>query len=272
VAIPYTIKTNNGLSSLRPVSQDMSRIDGRLAATETFDEYYSGNQVALYIGNIWLDDISFVQYQMTQNKRPFWGYKSQQFDTVAKGTQLVSGMFSTNFKHTNWLNMVISAYLDKTKDMSPTSIDEGKLQEYINALRDDPTALEELKIQDPSKLSDNQIAAIDQASDATKMELFKNYFWGPNKTTEVVASDNLPLFDIVVYFGAFDTRNRYLHAETERSLHTMRTISGVSITGHSMQYAPTGEPVQEVFTFLARSVNTPLTRTAQNSDPITLTR
>jgi hypothetical protein len=247
-------------------------MDSRLAATEAFSQYYSGNQVALYIGDTWLDDISFVQYQLTQNKRPFWGYKSQQFDTVAKGTQLVSGMFSVNFKHTNYLNIVVTAYLDKTRAVSPTNIDEGKLQEYINIMHDDPTALAELSIQNPALLTDRQIADIDKTTDSTKMELLKQYFWGEHKAPEIIATDNLPLFDIVVYFGAFDTRNRYMAQETERSLHTMRTITGVSITGHSMQYAPTGEPVQEVFTFIARAVNTPVTRRVLSQEPLTLKR
>lgn len=80
--------------------------------TKVYDlEYFSGAQVNVYIGDVLIDEITGLQVQVQQKKMPVYGYASQLFDKVAKGTVLVQGAFSINFKEAGYLHAVLERYI-----------------------------------------------------------------------------------------------------------------------------------------------------------------
>lgn len=85
-------------------------------------DYFTGPQCKVYFGDIWVDDIVTIQYNIVQNKEPIYGYASQNFDAVAMGTVLGQGQLTIAFKEVGYLN-VIKALLDEQKLNARTARD-----------------------------------------------------------------------------------------------------------------------------------------------------
>jgi len=80
-------------------------------ATQIYDlEYFSGAQMFLYIGDVWVDEITSLQYQHIQEKTPLYGYASQLADDFAPGHVIVQGAFTINFKEQGYLWAVLRRY------------------------------------------------------------------------------------------------------------------------------------------------------------------
>lgn len=73
-------------------------------------EYFSGAQAAIYIGDVWVDEITSISFQVSQSRRPIYGYASQLFDDVAEGVVLVQGQFTINFKEAGYLWLVLNRH------------------------------------------------------------------------------------------------------------------------------------------------------------------
>ena len=87
------------------------------------DQYFSGAQASLFIGDTWVDDIVDINYRVMHNRQPVYGYGSQHFDFVPKGTILVQGEFTINFREPNYLWMILSRYKSFNQK---TAVVEGK--------------------------------------------------------------------------------------------------------------------------------------------------
>lgn len=252
---------------------DQSIQNNTLGLYET--DYYAGNQIMIFLGDLWLEDVTMIQFQLHQNKRPFYGYKSQQWNTVATGTQLVEGVFSINYTHTNYLNMAIAYYLSKNGpsagaqvNSSTGNISVTDVQNYIQQLRNNPTMIQNLS---PSPSGNPVIGST--ATDfanlnfTDKANMLESYLWGASDSKspmadQVISPDNLPGFDIVISFGNYPQDRPGGAPDEVTSSHTTSIINDVRITGRSIQSYVTGEPQQEVYTFIARGVDHPLTKNA----------
>ncbi len=87
--------------------------------TRIFDlEYFSSSQSNIYIGDVLIDEITGLQVSVQQRKQPIWGYASQLFDKVARGTVMVEGNFTINFKESGYLYTVLERYKRLTSGIS----------------------------------------------------------------------------------------------------------------------------------------------------------
>lgn len=69
-------------------------------------DYFSGTDAKVFFGDVWVDDIVTIQYSVNQNKIPIYGYASQLYDAIARGTVIVQGSLTIAFKEMGYLNMV----------------------------------------------------------------------------------------------------------------------------------------------------------------------
>lgn len=69
-------------------------------------DYFSGIDAKVFFGDVWVDDIVTIQYSVTQNKTPIYGYASQLYDAVARGNVIVQGTLTIAFKEMGYLNLV----------------------------------------------------------------------------------------------------------------------------------------------------------------------
>lgn len=75
-----------------------------------YEEYYCGADVRVYIKGkkkIWWDEIATIQYGEATNESPIFGYMSQHFDAVARGTTIVQGQFGVALSDVNKLAQIL---------------------------------------------------------------------------------------------------------------------------------------------------------------------
>jgi hypothetical protein len=74
------------------------------------DDYFSGAQSSIYIGDVWVDDVSSFQFEVTHVKTPIFGYASTYWDALSRGPVIVRGSFTINFKEAGYLWLVLDRY------------------------------------------------------------------------------------------------------------------------------------------------------------------
>jgi hypothetical protein len=92
-------------------------------------EYFSGSQACIYIGDVWVDEITYFEYTTRQTKQPIYGYASQLFDACAAGHVLATGAFAINYKEAGYLWTVLRRWFGMEMD----SISSGSKQDPINS-------------------------------------------------------------------------------------------------------------------------------------------
>jgi hypothetical protein len=231
-------------------------------------EYYSGSQVTIWFGDILIDDILQLNWDRSQNKRPIWGYASQQFDAVAKGIVQIQGSFVINFRQAGYLALLMSAISGLYDSFlgDRTSPDNSAVRQAIGTyLRNGMFG--------PMAATDPSQAIRDLGNDPNFLSLVKSYediIWGggvpgANEAAEaIVASTSLPAdtrqqqeipdgFTIMVSYGntsASDpkTMNDYIQSTTQ-------TLNGVHIMGESKVIGVGGNNIVERYDFIARGTD-----------------
>ena len=217
-------------------------------------DHYSGANVSLYIGDIWVDEVTSIKYQIEQQKRPIYGYASYHWDFVAKGTSMVTGMFTINFKESGYLYYVLKRIQDAGANahLTPTELAEGSTSQ-TNPI--DRNTIERFleKPLDREKYKDiADIASLPDEKFENYAEQFEDTVWGKTgETLDSVTStehrrvDHMDSFDIFIVYGNMDDQT---------SNHTVKRIQKVELVGQSQLVEVSGEPIQEAYTFLARDV------------------
>lgn len=91
-------------------------------------DYFSGIDAKVFFGDVWVDDIVTIQYTVSQNKVPIYGYASQLYDAIARGTVIVNGSLTIAFKEMGYLNMV--QRLIETQQQGAVTALEQTVREY----------------------------------------------------------------------------------------------------------------------------------------------
>jgi hypothetical protein len=81
-------------------------------------DYYAGPDCKIFFGDIWVDDIVSIQYNVSQSKTPIYGYASQTFDAIARGQVLIQGTLTIQFKETGYLNIIQSTLESQRSNVS----------------------------------------------------------------------------------------------------------------------------------------------------------
>jgi len=208
-------------------------------------EYYSGSQVTVFIDDVWIDDAASFQVNIMQNKQAIYGYGSQFYDFVARGKVLVSGNLTINYKDPNYLWIILAnkearlrqAELDKRENLRLT----GKITEASQLPGGDtpgrsPQVAESLvRRLTGAQREDEQFKSIS--------ELFEEEFWGRPEKTPILdpepSSLNHSPFNLhFLYKG--DT------------IGVIEELSDVELLGRAKIVEANGQPIQEVYNFIAR--------------------
>lgn len=240
-------------------------------------EYFSGSQVNLYIGDVLIDECFALEFIHQQRKAPVYGYASQYFDKTMKGVVLVQGSFTVNFKESGYLFTVLKR-MNNLRNQRGTNLispfvssknigkpkyggarSSGDIGVLTRANIERTIAGEESRedlwqyYQDLTSLHaelsgfNNKEGALNKAEDI--FEAFENEIWGQKRfegeprTIDDTAFDD---FTIYVTYGDFNSNDRINH--------TARRIDGVRLLSTQQVIGTDGSPVQETYTFLARNL------------------
>lgn len=249
------------------------------------EEYFSGSQAAIYIGDVWVDEITSLSYAVHQNRTPLYGYASQLWDDVSEGPVLVQGEFTINFKEAGYLWLILNRYRETmtgnrslispfkdTDEVSQRNIEQLINGEVSTFRRNElyknlasEAARELMRAQTSAQLggfasirrSSGYVGKFKQGRkkgqyDAESVfEHFENEIW--RKTNEQLDAEDrraddprLNPFDIYIAFGDF--------AGDDRANHTIQKITDVHILGSSKRIVVDGQPIQEAYSFIGRNL------------------
>jgi len=245
-------------------------------------DYFSGSQATLYIGDVWVDDVSYISWRRIQKKTPLYGYASQLFDTTAAGHVLVQGAFAINFKEAGYLWAILRRWFnlgagtlanDPVSKSKAKQLTAEKIGANSNNLGGRP-----IIGSNGTKVSRASIERMVQgrASRKEKYEFYRSLAGyatfspgtGKDKIFEDIVeayedqlfkySDNRKLleqtrriddnvfddFDIYILFGNYSN---------PKANHTAIKLVGVRLEEESQTIESNGEPIQEVYSFIART-------------------
>lgn len=249
-------------------------------------DYFSGAQVGVFIGDVLIDEVTSISYEIFQNRKPLYGYADTLFRAVSKGQVLVQGQFTINFKEAGYLWLVLNHYKEMIKGSpgllatpfnNSQSIEDLNIEKLINGepkTADRMKALaaiseqvaKELKDPDPGLVrarkeqlafgslggfasSGRAAGGVGQAE--SMFEMFEDKIWKSDRFSldedDRRADDpDLNPFDIYLSYGDFAGDNRINH--------TIRKLSNVHILGSGQQIVIDGQPIQESYSFIAQNI------------------
>jgi hypothetical protein len=71
---------------------------------------YTGSNVSIFCGSNLITNVFGVSWELSQGKRPVYGYNSMYFDAIATGQVLVLGQLYINYQHPNYLSNLLQQY------------------------------------------------------------------------------------------------------------------------------------------------------------------
>ncbi len=71
------------------------------------EEFFSGADAVVYFGDTFIDDITSLQFSLTERVQPIYGYASYTWDTVARGARVMNGSFRIAFREAGYLFKIL---------------------------------------------------------------------------------------------------------------------------------------------------------------------
>lgn len=260
--------------------------NNNLPFTRLYDmEYYESSQCFIYIGDVWIDEITGIQYNVSQPKTPLYGYASQLFDATAAGHVIVQGGFTINYKEQGYLWAVLrrwhqidaqTAYADKKSGAAKGK--ERALLRNVMGSSSSSTGGRPVVGSNGTKISRASIERVIQG-DLPKTERYKFYNSLAGYATTQVNSPKDKVFEDIVeafedevwktgnnqdlieqvrrtdnnIFDGFDMYVAFGNYAVPGMNHTVSKLTGVRLTSRGKSIQLDDGPIQEAYTFIART-------------------
>ncbi|WP_263117449.1 hypothetical protein [Bacillus subtilis] len=227
---------------------------GRSAKTvgkRHYASYYSGTDIRIYLGDLWVDEIVEIEWTLQEQLAPIFGFSSYTWDKVARGNRFVTGSFSINFKEAGYLQTILNS-LSSSENINKEWFSLKEFNGSKGSEAHKNVSVENIinNFDDLAQDYENALWGTTSASgnllDSRRSDTF---FYGTD-----VNPDNKALkehgFNILITYGESPDPSR-----SSNSFETAQTIVGVQITGVSSRVDPSGNPVSEVYTFIAKDIS-----------------
>lgn len=106
------------------------QVDSMKTDVPYYERYYCGADVQIWVNNKWFDNVASFQYALTNNKSPVYGYFSEEFDAVARGTRLVQGQIGVALTDIQEFNNKCLGGLNIVDKNAYTTIKDPNEHEY----------------------------------------------------------------------------------------------------------------------------------------------
>jgi hypothetical protein len=67
------------------------------------EEFFASSDVSIYFNDVWVDDISGFQFELTEMVKPVYGYASKTWDYIMRGKRMIRGTFRIAFREAGYL-------------------------------------------------------------------------------------------------------------------------------------------------------------------------
>ena len=219
------------------------------------EEYFTGQDIRIFFGDIWVDEITSLEFTLQEQVAPIFGYASYTWDKVARGNRFIQGSFSINFKESYYLHSIMNSLnSEMTKvDDGVAMFDMAKWKEGVNLehlIGGSKNSMEFDKLADQFEKS---MWGEGDLMNLTSNRVSTSYFYPDTGDQSIAGLDMSELrdhgFNIIVGYGALTEPGGMAANETVKS------IIGVQLTGVSQVIGGDGQPVQERYTFIAKDID-----------------
>ena len=222
--------------------------------------YYSGAQITIWFGDIWVDDITGISWQYNQEKRPIYGYASQHFDAVSKGQVLVQGQLRINFRNQGYLSYIIRQ-LPRLREELRAYESKESYERIWSSLR--PVISSHLRNGTFGLTTYQEILDFPKRDDFWEVSAqYERAIWGEAseeereriKTPDIEQQESFPEgFNILITYG--DPQAADPQSINDVMASATKSLIGVHLLGSSQVIEINGEPTQETYTFMARDMD-----------------
>jgi len=252
-------------------------------------DYFSGSQVAIFVGDIFVDEITAIAFNAQQSRRPLYGYADQHFRAMSKGQILIQGQFAINFKEAGYLWLILNEYKKKIKGAqskldfeTPFYSSSQAMQQNIEQVINNESITQEQRFSAISNMAE-AFASLGGFSSVTRasagdlsyvehkgevyevtgesgvgtaeniFEAFENTIWGGNRTIAGLnTGENRSPDDADLNpFDIFIMYGDFMG--DDRANHTIVKLEDVYILSSSQRIEIDPLPVQESYHFIARA-------------------
>jgi hypothetical protein len=223
------------------------------------NEYFTGADIRIYFGDIWVDEITNLQFTLQEQVAPIYGYASYTWDKVARGTRFIQGSFSINFTESYYLHSVMNRLSSKMRNASDDTpmFDKNQWKEGVT--------IEHLMEKSSSGSFDTLADEFEkslwgQGSMGTQTNQRKDttFFYpdfpgnGDDDPNQYQLREHG--FNILIGYGPMNETDGMKYSETTHSL------VGVQLTGCSQVIGGDGQPIQETYNFIAKDLDGNVTK------------
>ncbi len=223
--------------------------------------YYTGLDVRVVLGNTVLDEVVGLSFEVVENVTPLYGYASYTFDRAVRGTRVVRGQFTINFKRSGYI-------LWQASQVALTGKAPVRAREQVDR------ALDLLRSGDKSAVRQeiqNQLLA--RRSPAEVIRALRDAYWGHQEARPASHSlfpdtDRYPLRLVIIYGDPLlkDSRGGvFLQPPMEVTagikevtradeMYQIEQIVDVQIVSFSKAIDDSGRNLLEQYQFIARDI------------------
>lgn len=279
IEIPKNPAYDNPISNPGTTLPNESNIDNPLTTTynkygfmdskaSPHREFFSGANVKVYFGDVWLDQIAGISYVLQENVAPIYGFKSYTFDRISRGTRYVQGEFVINFTENGYMQNILDKIRTGMEDVQE-AIEQEESFAYVTSLSEEQNIRDLLAVGNTDRYAEN-------------IQSLKESFWGiSNEFTapsskkerdsfyyaEVAGKENLLRehgFNILIDYSPDANQRDFedclkLRKDKKSFYQTFRSIVGVHLTGESQEISNNGQVIQQRFQFMARDLDSDIT-------------
>jgi hypothetical protein len=245
---------------------------------DVFDTaYYSGLDVGIYADNIYLGEAINLQYQVVENNIPYYGYASYTWQRVAKGTRMIQGSFTINFKEDFYIAKLLRVLRLREQAIAsgpPKGASAQSMPTMQQALQGN-VSLDNYLAMAGGNQPGQQLGAYHAVASAFEQALWGKgnplgsgltsnthaplFYAGPNGFTIYLRYGQpigapptmLPTQNVINPLGGVQPVPQVKGA----SVGAIERIVGVEIVGVGKMIDDSGRPVTEVYNFMAKDLN-----------------
>jgi len=246
-----------------------------------FSEYYAGTQVKVFINDVRIDTVA-IGWNASQTKSPIYGYASEQFDGIMRGSFIVNGEITIAFKEAAYLHLINEHIKSRTIDTETYAQNLRKLSALpadkklflLGALNPAVSPIIGATVNEDGTaqvvLTDNAIEEIlgghlsfDALADALEDSIWGLHSMKP--TRNLTRPDQMDLRDMtdrngIVYNTVgpgFQILITYGNIENPEAESTVKALNDVHIIGSSQSIEPSSGFIIETYAFFARGLDEP---------------
>lgn len=216
------------------------------------NNYFTGTQATIWIGDIWIDECVGIQFQANQSMIPVYGYGSRFFDMIARGKVLVQGVFEINFIDEGYLFAALqegqkrlNLAEDDRRSRADVIKDQLDLLKEVNRDRVDPETANNVRERNRQDIFSTVVTDLANLNVAEADELLSKV--NQDNQTSVqrwnVIYDTFP-FRITGYFG-----NPEVYGKQQG---VYKEIQDCFLIANEVIVGDNDQPVRERYSFISR--------------------